>query len=170
MVEWSQEHEVLDEHQEHHDDITQEHLDLGDFMDEIQILKDRKMENRLMNKNVQGLERNTYRFERNLRFSEKKRLVGQSFSKSGKLDKDSPIYRLPKEERVSWSNSIPDRAAARSNSLFDRLACSIRLPCSIGLPGFWVFRDDFWYFEFDERWFEDDRIPNQITFSPNYYI
>ena len=43
MVEWSQEHEVLDEHQEHHDDITQEHLDLGDFMDEIQILKDRKM-------------------------------------------------------------------------------------------------------------------------------
>ena len=54
-----------------------------------------------MNKNVQGLERNTYRFERNLRFSEKKRLVGQSFSKSGKVDKDSPIYRLPKEERVS---------------------------------------------------------------------
>ena len=43
MVEWSQEHEVLDEHQEHHDDITQEHLDLGDFMDEIQVLKDRKM-------------------------------------------------------------------------------------------------------------------------------
>ena len=43
MVEWSQEHEVLDEHQEHHDDITQEHLDLGDFVDEIQILKDRKM-------------------------------------------------------------------------------------------------------------------------------
>ena len=69
-------------------------------MVEIQILKGRKVENRLMNKNVQGLERNTYRFERNLGFSEKKRLVGQSFSKSGKLDKDSPIYRLPKVERV----------------------------------------------------------------------
>ena len=119
MVEWSQEHEVLDEHQEHHDDITQEHLDLGDFMDEIQILKDRKMENRLMNKNVQGLERNTYRFERNLRFSEKKRLVGQSFSKSGKFDKDSPIYRLPKEERSA------DRTASLIEQLSDRTACSI---------------------------------------------
>ena len=76
-------------------------------MDEIQILKDRKMENRLMNKNVQGLERNTYRFERNLGFSEKKRLVGQSFSKSGKFDKDSPIYRLPKEERVQLIEQHP---------------------------------------------------------------
>ncbi|KAJ0622229.1 hypothetical protein HanIR_Chr01g0017651 [Helianthus annuus] len=87
--------------EEHHDDIIQEHLDLGDFAVEIQVLKDRKMENRLMNKNVQGLERNTYRFERNLRNGENRRLVGQSFSKSGKLDKDSPIYRLPKVERVS---------------------------------------------------------------------
>uniref|UniRef100_A0A251TZQ2 Uncharacterized protein n=1 Tax=Helianthus annuus TaxID=4232 RepID=A0A251TZQ2_HELAN len=74
-----------------------------------------------MNKNVQGLERNTYRFERNLRFSEKKRLVGQSFSKSGKFDKDSPIYRLPKEERPVRSASLFDQVA-----LFDRLACSIR--------------------------------------------
>ncbi|KAJ0615741.1 hypothetical protein HanIR_Chr02g0082691 [Helianthus annuus] len=79
-----------------------------------------------MNKNVQGFEQNTYRIERNLRFSEKKRLVGQSFSKSGKFDKDSPIYRLPKEERFSWSSSIPDRVGCsieqpvRSASLLDQ--------------------------------------------------
>ena len=84
-----------------------------------------------MNKNVQGLEQNTYRIERNLRSSEKKRLVGQSFSKSGKFDKDSPIYRLPKEERSADRAAFLIEWAARSNSLFDRLACSIRLPCSI---------------------------------------
>ena len=29
--------------EEHHDDITQEHSDLGDFTVEIQVLKDRKV-------------------------------------------------------------------------------------------------------------------------------
>ncbi|KAJ0466358.1 hypothetical protein HanIR_Chr14g0671191 [Helianthus annuus] len=92
-----------------------------------------------MNKNVQGFEQDTYRFERNLRFSEKERLVGQSFSKSGKFDKDSPIYRLPKEERSADRAASLIEWAARSNSLFDRLACSIRLPCSIRLSCFECF-------------------------------
>ena len=33
----------LDVLEEHHDDITQEHLDLGDFTVRIQVLKDRKV-------------------------------------------------------------------------------------------------------------------------------
>ena len=106
-----------------------------------------------MNKNVQGLERNTYRFERNLRFSEKKRLVGQSFSKSGKVDKDSPIYRLPKEESGSRSAGNSDRVgcsigwqdASRSAGLFDQDASGL-----ISNP-FRVFHDGFRYFDFDKR-------------------
>ncbi|MFS7953427.1 hypothetical protein Hanom_Chr07g00618481 [Helianthus anomalus] len=80
-----------------------------------------------MIKNVQGLERNTYRIERNLEKSEEQGLVGQSLSKSGNEDNDSPIYRLPKGERSVRSARNPSRMGwpieqpVRSAGLFDQV-------------------------------------------------
>ncbi|MFS8002913.1 hypothetical protein Hanom_Chr13g01207641 [Helianthus anomalus] len=79
-----------------------------------------------MIKNVQDLEWNTYRNERNLRNGEEQGLVWSELSKSGKDDNDSPIYRLPKGERVHRSARTSDRLACpiehpvRSAGLFDQ--------------------------------------------------
>ena len=79
-----------------------------------------------MNKIVQELELKLTGSERNRRNSEEQGAGRSELSKSGKNDNDSPIYRLPKEERSIRSNSIPGRMGCsieqpvRSASLFDQ--------------------------------------------------
>ncbi|KAJ0513161.1 hypothetical protein HanHA300_Chr10g0354261 [Helianthus annuus] len=79
-----------------------------------------------MNKIVQELELKLTGSERNRRNSEEQGAGRSELSKSRKNDNDSPIYRLPKEERPNRSARIPDRMGCsieqhvRSASLFDR--------------------------------------------------